>query len=152
MRRCLARSFRSWPRHRIGSRASPSLEQTDLPVELSPRGFVPQGRFNVHGFHSGCYRQKNISGSTTAIIFKTQTIDYHWNQKGTYNTFKIADHTTVGTAGRVAYKAAKYLKWGGRVLLVVGNCVRRVVDRSVIKASPPDSQGCHRMGGRLGWL
>src|SRR6266849_4875082 len=24
----------------------------------------------------------------------TQTIDYHWNQKGTYNTFGIADHTT----------------------------------------------------------
>jgi hypothetical protein len=65
---------------------------------------------------------------------RTRSIDYHWNQKGTYNNFGIADHTTVGSAGRLAYKAAKYLKWGGRVLLVVGIATDLW---SIVKSSNP---------------
>src|SRR5258708_39217304 len=51
---------------------------------------------------------------------KTQTVNYHWNQKGTYQIFGIADHTPVGTAGRMVYKSARYFRYAGRALAVVG--------------------------------
>ncbi|MGI8742117.1 MAG: hypothetical protein ACR2NN_06030 [Bryobacteraceae bacterium] len=50
----------------------------------------------------------------------TGRIDYHWNQKGTFAEFGIQGHTPVGRAGEALYKGAKYFKYGGRVLLVVG--------------------------------
>lgn len=52
---------------------------------------------------------------------RTRTIDYHWNRKGPAREFwGIQDHSTLGKGGEALYKAGKYLKWGGRVLLVVG--------------------------------
>ena len=90
-----------------------------LALELSPRGFVPKGGSTSTVFIQDVTGKKHLRLDYGYNV-KSGAIDYHWNQKGTYNTFGIADHTTVGTAGRVAYKSAKYLKWGGRVLLVVG--------------------------------
>jgi hypothetical protein len=55
---------------------------------------------------------------------KTRTIDYHWNQKGTFEALGIADHTPVGQAGEVAYNAAKYFRYAGRVLLGPKSCGR----------------------------
>ena len=66
-----------------------------LAIELNPRGYVP------------------ASGSTSTLFFqdptgkrhlrldygyniKTKTIDYHWNQKGTFADFGVADHASVG--------------------------------------------------------
>jgi hypothetical protein len=104
-----------------------------LCIELSPRGWVPK------------------SGSTSTLFFqdptgkrhlrldygynvKSKTIDYHWNQKGTQAEFGIADHTPVGQAGEVAYNAARYFRYAGRVLIVVGVAVDVV---SIVQASRP---------------
>ncbi len=52
---------------------------------------------------------------------RTKTVDYHWNRKGPAKEFwGIQDHSPVGKGGEALFKTAKYLKWGGRVLLVVG--------------------------------
>jgi hypothetical protein len=117
-----------------------------LAVELSPRGFVPQGSSTSTVFIQDVAGKKHLRLDYGYNI-RTQTIDYHWNQKGTFNTFGIADHTTVGTAGRVAYKAAKYLKYGGRVLLVVGI----VSDAwSIVTSSKPLRQTAKVVGGWAG--
>ena len=50
----------------------------------------------------------------------TGTVDYHWNQKGTFAKFGITDHTPVGFGGKFLYKAAKIFRWGGRALFVAG--------------------------------
>ena len=47
-------------------------------------------------------------------------IDYHWNQKGTFGEFGIADHTPAGPAGEALYKAAKVFKYGGLVGGIAG--------------------------------
>jgi len=51
---------------------------------------------------------------------KTQAFDYHWNQKGTFDTFGIADHTSAGIAGEVLYQGAKYYRYAGQAFLVIG--------------------------------
>jgi hypothetical protein len=88
-------------------------------IELSPRGWVP------------------ASGSTSTLFIQDVTgrrhlrldygfnkgsgrIDYHWNQSGTHGDFGIADHTTLGKGGEALHRGARYLRYGGRVLLVVG--------------------------------
>lgn len=117
-----------------------------LAVELSPRGFVPQGGSTSTVFIQDITGRKHLRLDYGYNV-RTQTIDYHWNQKGTYNTFGIADHTTVGQVGRVAYKAAKYLKWGGRVLLVVGI----VTDVwSIVQSSKPLRQTTKVVAGWAG--
>ncbi|HKQ70774.1 MAG TPA: hypothetical protein VJT73_15615 [Polyangiaceae bacterium] len=55
----------------------------------------------------------------------TKTVDYHWNvgnkQKGGMQAdFGIKDHAVAGKSGQALYKFAKYYRWGGRVLVVVG--------------------------------
>jgi hypothetical protein len=130
-----------------------------LALELSPRGFVPKGGSTSTVFIQDVTGKKHLRLDYGYNV-KSGTIDYHWNQKGTYNTFGIADHTTVGTAGRVAYKSAKYLKWGGRVLLVVGIAIDVW---SIVQSSKPlrqttkvvtgwagASAGCEVAGEALG--
>jgi hypothetical protein len=90
-----------------------------LAVELNPRGWVPKSGSTSTIFIQDVAGKKHLRLDYGYNV-KTQTIDYHWNQKGTYSTYGITDHTPVGRAGRILYSAAKYLKWGGRVLLVVG--------------------------------
>ena len=136
-----------------------------LAVELGPRGFVPKGGSTSTVFIQNVTGKKHLRLDYGYNI-KTQTIDYHWNQQGTNATFGITDHTTVGTTGRVAYKAAKYLKWGGRVLLVVGIAVDVW---SIVQSSKPLRQtakvvagwagawaGCEGggalLGGTIGWI
>jgi hypothetical protein len=65
---------------------------------------------------------------------RTGTIDYHWNQKGTHSTFGIGDHTLAGPAEKAAYQAAKYFRYAGRVLMVVGLAVDAI---SIVRASRP---------------
>ena len=84
---------------------------------------------------------RNFKGNSTSTLFiqnttgkkvlrldygynvKTKTINYHWNQSGTYSNFNIQDHTVVGRGGRTVYQAAKYFRYAGRVLVVVGAAV-----------------------------
>jgi len=59
-----------------------------LAVELGPRGWTPKG-----GSTSTIFIQ-DITGKRHLRLdygynVKTKTVDYHWNQKGTANTFKI---------------------------------------------------------------
>ncbi|HVR11079.1 MAG TPA: hypothetical protein VMW75_23750 [Thermoanaerobaculia bacterium] len=79
----------------------------------------------------------NWKGSTSALFFQsadgkralrldygwntvTGKIDYHWNQKGTYDFFGIADHTPAGQVGEALYTGAKFFRYAGRVFLVAG--------------------------------
>jgi hypothetical protein len=89
-----------------------------LALELSPRGF--------NGVSTSTVFIQDVTGKKHLRLdygynVKSKTIDYHWNRKGPAKQFwGIQDHTTVGKGGTALYKSAKYLKWGGRVLLVVG--------------------------------
>jgi len=64
----------------------------------------------------------------------TKTIDYHWNQTGVHQTFGIANHSPAGRSGQIAYNAAKYFKYAGRVLLVAGIALDTI---SIVQASKP---------------
>jgi len=84
---------------------------------------------------------RNFKGNSTSTLFiqnttgkkvlrldygyniKTNTINYHWNQSGTFANFNIQDHAVVGRNGRSSYQAAKYFRHAGRVLVVVGAAV-----------------------------
>jgi hypothetical protein len=54
---------------------------------------------------------------------KTKTLDFHWTQKGTFKEFGITDQAPAGTGGEALFKGARYLRYGGRVLLVVGAAI-----------------------------
>ena len=90
-----------------------------LAIELSPRGRVP-----ATGSTSTLFFQ-DVSGKRHLRLdygynVKTKSINYHWNQSGTHASFGIADHAPVDRLGATAYQAAKYFRYAGRVLLVVG--------------------------------
>jgi hypothetical protein len=104
-----------------------------LCVEFRPRGFVP-----VAGSTSTLFIQ-DVSGKRHLRLdygynVKTKTIDYHWNQKGTHAQLGIADHTPTGRGGKAMYRAARYFRYGGRVLLVAGVAIDAV---SITRASKP---------------
>ncbi len=92
---------------------------TKLFVELSPRGWAPKG-----GSTSALFIQDVTGKKVLRLDYgynkTTGAIDYHWNQKGTFADFGIADHAPAGSAGEALFKGAKFLKYGGRALLVVG--------------------------------
>ncbi len=104
-----------------------------LALEFSPRGYVPK------------------NGSTTTLFFQnidgkrhlrldfgfnkaTQSVNYHWNQKGTFSQFGIADHTSAGPEGRALYQSAKYYRYFGRVFIVYGLASDLL---SIVQASNP---------------
>ncbi len=98
------------------------------------------------------FKPRNFTGNSTSTIFiqdkagkrllrldygynaKTKTIDYHWNQKGTFEYFNIADHTSVGRSGAALYRSAQAFRYAGRVLLVVGVAVDIA---SIVQADRP---------------
>jgi hypothetical protein len=88
-------------------------------VEFSPRGRVPAG-----GSTSTLFIQDATGKRHLRLDYgfnKTNgSVDYHWNQKGTHAQFGITDHTSTGDGGKALYKGARYFKYAGRVLLVVG--------------------------------
>jgi hypothetical protein len=104
-----------------------------LCIELSPKGWVPKSGSTSTLFFQDATGKRNLRLDYGYNV-RTRTIDYHWNQKGTFAEFGIADHTPVGQAGEVAYNAAKYFRYAGRVLLVVGVAVDVV---SIVQASKP---------------
>lgn len=90
-----------------------------LCLELRPRGKVPAG-----GSTSTVFVQDSVGKRHLRLDYgynkTTQSIDFHWNQKGTHSNFGITDHKPAGRTGAVAYRAAKYFRYAGRTLLVTG--------------------------------
>jgi hypothetical protein len=90
-----------------------------LHIALSPAGYVPKS-----GSTSTLFIQDVTGKRHLRLDYgynkSTGHVDYHWNQKGTYPNFGITDHTPTGNSGKVLYQGAKYFKYAGRTLMVVG--------------------------------
>jgi hypothetical protein len=104
-----------------------------LCVELTPRGRIPPtGSTSTLFIHDMAgKRQLRLDYGHNHV---TKTFDYHWNQRGTNQYFRITGHSPAGRAGQVAYNAAKYFRYAGRVLLVAGAAMDVV---SIVSASRP---------------
>jgi hypothetical protein len=104
---------------------APSVVRIPVPgasglyVELTPRGWRPKT-----GSTSRLFIQDTTGKRHLRLDYDynktTGKVDYHWNQEGTRSKFGITDHTPTGKGGEALYKGAKYLKYGGRVLIVAG--------------------------------
>jgi hypothetical protein len=104
-----------------------------LAIELRPRGFTPTGGSTSTLFFQDVSGRRHLRLDYGYNV-RTRTIDYHWNQRGTHAQFGIPDHAPAGQAGELAYGAAKYFRYAGRVLLVAGVIVDAV---SIVQASNP---------------
>lgn len=104
-----------------------------LCVEFRPRGRIPPG-----GSTSTLFFQDITGRRQLRLDYghnpRTQTIDYHWNQRSVYSQFGLSDHSPAGRSGSSAYKAAKYFRYAGRVLVVAGAAIDVV---SIVRASHP---------------
>jgi hypothetical protein len=78
---------------------------------------------------------------------KTQAVDFHWNQKGTFNEFGIADHSPARAAGEFVFKGAKYFRYGGRVLLVAAVAIDVY---SIVVSSNPLRRSTQVVAGWVG--
>jgi hypothetical protein len=104
-----------------------------LCIELRGRGWVPQGGSTSTLFFQDPTGKRHLRLDYGYNV-RTRTIDYHWNQSGTHANFGIADHTPAGQAGEIAHQAARYFRYAGRVLIVVGVAGDVV---SIVQASKP---------------
>ena len=118
---------------------APSIIRIPIPgtaglcIEFSPRGRVPK------------------SGSTSTLFFQdiagkrhlrldygynhlTRTVDFHWNQTSTNAIFGMTDHAPAGRAGAAAYRVARYFRYVGRTLVIVGAGVDAAM---IVVASKP---------------
>lgn len=90
-----------------------------LHVEFTARGRVPKG-----GSDSMLFIQDLAGRRQLRLDFghnkNTDTINYHWNQKGVYEIFKIHGHTPAGPEGRTLYEGARYFRNVGRTLGIIG--------------------------------
>lgn len=104
-----------------------------LAIELRPRGWTPAGGSTSTLFFQDPTGRRHLRldyGYNVA----TRTVDYHWNQKGTFPELGIRDHAPAGGSGRAAYQAVRYFRYAGRVLLVAGVAIDAV---SIVQASRP---------------
>lgn len=104
-----------------------------LAIELGPRGWVPKGGSTSTLFIQGIDGKRHLR-LDYGFNVKTNSVDYHWNQKGTNANFGIADHGPVGNGGPALYKGAKYFKYAGRTLILVGAFIDIL---SIVQASKP---------------
>jgi hypothetical protein len=120
-----------------------------LCVELRPRGHVP-----ASGSTSTLFIQ-DITGKRHLRLDygynkTTNSVDFHWNQKGTHAEFGVTDHTPVGKAGQAAFRAAKYFRYAGRTLAVVGVALDVV---SIVYATNPMRRASEVVTSwALGWV
>jgi hypothetical protein len=127
----------------------PSPGTNGLCVELTPRGRIPRtGSTSTLFFQDTAgKRQLRLDYGDNPV---TKTVDYHWNQAGTHRHFGLTDHSPTGAGGRVAYNAAKYFRYAGRVLLVAGAAVDAV---SIVYASRPLRRASEVVAGWAGaWV
>lgn len=104
-----------------------------LCIEFRARGWVPQSGSTSTLFFQDATGKRHLRLDYGYNV-KTKTIDYHWNQQGTHAQFGIPDHAPAGQAGKVAYQAAKYFRYAGRVLVVAGVAIDVI---SIVQASKP---------------
>jgi hypothetical protein len=75
-----------------------------LAISLKPNGYVPPG-----GSTSTLFIQDVTGRRQLRLDYgfnkNTGKVDFHWNQKGTFNEFGIRDHTPVGRGGASLYAA-----------------------------------------------
>jgi hypothetical protein len=136
------------------------MGESQVPVQPPWNGAVPAGgiasiiRIPVPGTNRLAieFFPVNYGGKSTSALFiqdvsgkkvlrldygynaKSKTIDYHWNQKGTFEDFGIADHTPAGRLGANLYRFSKGFRYAGRVLVVVGVTMDAV---SIVQSSQP---------------
>jgi hypothetical protein len=133
----------------------PSLVRIPVPgtqglaVEFWPRGWIPRD-----GSTSTLFIQDEAGRRVLRLDHgyntKTQTIDYHWNQKGTHNHFQILDHAPASQRGQTLHRMARYYRWGGRLLVVSGLAIDAV---SIVVASKPLRRASEVAGGWAGaWM
>jgi hypothetical protein len=120
-----------------------------LCIELCPRGFVPKG-----GTTSSLFFQDKKGGRNLRLDYgyniKTRTFDYHWNQAGTYENFGIPNHAPAGKSGAIVYNAAKYFKYAGRTLMLVGAGLDIY---SIVESKAPLRRASEVVGGwALAWV
>lgn len=88
-------------------------------LELTPRGRIPRG-----GSTSTVFIQDLAGRRQLRLDYvynpTTNSVNYHWNQEGTYREFGVTDHSVVGAGEEALFKGAKYFRYGGRLLLVAG--------------------------------
>jgi hypothetical protein len=102
-----------------------------LAIELSPRNY--RGKSTSSLFIQSA-DGKRVLRLDYGFNVKTNRVDYHWNQKGTFSDFGIADHTGVGRSGASLYGFAKGFRHAGRVLVVVGAVADAV---SIVQSDQP---------------
>ncbi|MBC8131079.1 MAG: hypothetical protein H7Y08_12255, partial [Rhizobiaceae bacterium] len=104
-----------------------------LAVEFKPRGFVPKS-----GSTSTLFIQDPTGKRHLRLDYgfnkATNTINYHWNQSGTNAQFGIGNHQPAGPGAAALYHGARYFRYAGRVLMVVGIVADTV---SIVRASNP---------------
>ena len=126
----------------------PIPDTNGLCIEFFPRGYVPASGSTSTLFFQDITGKRHLRLDYGYNV-KTKTIDYHWNQTGTHANFGINDHTSLGNTGKVAYHAAKYFRYAGRVFVVVGVAVDVV---SVVRSSKPMRQATAVVTGwTLAW-
>ncbi|HXJ19457.1 MAG TPA: hypothetical protein VMT03_04420 [Polyangia bacterium] len=120
-----------------------------LCIQLVPRGWVPKNGTTSTLFVQDALGKRNLR-LDYGFNVKTGTVNYHWNQKGTFQTFGIADHALAGNVGRVVYQSARYFRYAGRVLAVVGVAADVY---SVVKSDRPLRQATKVISGWAGaWV
>lgn len=104
-----------------------------LAVELNPRGHVPKS-----GSTSSLFIQDKSGKQHLRLDYgynkNTNTIDFHWNQKGVYDSVGIENHTPAGRGAGLLHKSAKAVNWVGRRIVIVGLAVDSI---SIVVASNP---------------
>ena len=93
-----------------------------LAVELIALGFVPKAGSTSTLFFQTLDGKRNLR-LDYGFNKKTNTVDFHWNQKGTCDVFGITDHSLSGKWGEGLYKGARAFRYTGRVLVVLGAVV-----------------------------
>ena len=106
---------------------------TNLCIELDPRGWVPKGGSTSTLFFQDIKGKKHLR-LDYGFNVKTNSVNYHWNANNSTGHFGYGDHQVAGAAGKYVYQAAKYFKWGGRIIGIVGMTLDAV---SVVQADRP---------------
>jgi hypothetical protein len=120
-----------------------------LAIELTGRGWKPKTGSTSTLFFQDTTGKRHLRLDYGHNV-RTNTIDYHWNQKSTADVFKITDHTPAGRAGEVAHQAAKYFRYAGRVLVVAGVALDVI---AVVQASKPLRRASQAVAGWAGaWV
>jgi hypothetical protein len=118
-----------------------------LAVEFRPRGRLPpSGRSSSTLFFQDPTGRRHLR-LDYGYNASTRTVNYHWNQRGTHQSFGIGNHQPAGPGASFLHHGAKYYRYAGRVLLVVGVAVDVV---SIVQASRPLRRASQVVAGWAG--